>query len=85
MGALDQANSITDLLVRAPLAGFLALTLIALVALFVLLQREKNRHLETVREVVSLTAAISAQWDRQLELQQQIAEELERRPLERAP
>jgi len=85
MGALDQANSITDLLVRAPLAGFLALTLIALVALFILLQREKSAHLSTVREVVALTTAISSQWDRQLELQQQIAEELERRPLERGP
>lgn len=85
MGALDQANSITDLLVRAPLAGFLALTLIALVALFVLLQREKNAHLATVREVVALTTAISSQWDRQIKLQSEIAEELERRPLERGP
>lgn len=85
MGALDQANSITDLLVRAPLAGFLALTLIALVALFVLLQREKNAHLATVREVVALTTAISAQWDRQLEQQARIADELERRPLARGP
>lgn len=73
MGAIDQANSLTDLLVRAPLAGFLALTLIALVALFWMLIREKNAHQSTVREVVALTAAISAQWEKQLDLQEQLA------------
>lgn len=73
MGAIEQANSLTDLLVRAPLAGFLALTLLALVMLFWLLIREKNAHQATVREVVALTAAISAQWEKQLDLQEQLA------------
>lgn len=73
MGAIEQANSLTDLLVRAPLAGFLALTLLALVVLFWLLIREKNAHQATVREVVALTAAISAQWEKQLDLQEQLA------------
>jgi hypothetical protein len=85
MGAIEQANTITDLLLRAPLAGFLALTLIALVAVFVLLLREKASHLSTVREVVALTTAISSQWDRQLDLQERIARDLERLGLSSEP
>ena len=81
MPGLESAATITDLLTRAPLAGFLALTLVALCALFVLLIREKNAHQTTVREVVALTAAISSQWDRQLELQERTTRVLEQQGL----
>lgn len=78
MNTIEQANGITDLLERAPLAGFLALTLIALFALFVLLMREKGSHHSTLREVVTLTTAISSQWERQLEQQEQLLAVLRR-------
>lgn len=75
---LDQANGLADLLTRAPLAGFLALTLLVVGALFGLLMREKSAHQKTIREVVVLTGAISAQWTRQLDLQAQSLAVLER-------
>ena len=64
---IQQAEQIAALLERAPLAGFLALTIVSVVVLFWLLMREKNAHQATVREVVALTTAISAHWERQLE------------------
>lgn len=89
---LDQANGISDLLSREPLAGFLALTLIALVSLFFLLLREKNAHQKTVREVVTLTTALSAQWERQLVVQdklsivlEQLLSRTQRRPTQEVP
>ncbi len=75
---LEQANGITDLLERAPLAGFLALTLLALLALFVLLMREKAAHHSTLREVVTLTSAISSQWEKQLGQQETVNTALRR-------
>ncbi len=60
---IDQANGLTDLLVRAPLAGFLALTLLALLGMFVLYVREKAAHMATLEKVVTLTTAISGQWN----------------------
>lgn len=74
---IEQANGLTDLLARQPLAGFLALTLLAVVALFLLLLREKSAHQATLREVVTLTKAISDQWNRQLEIQQKLSEVLD--------
>jgi len=59
------------------LAGFLALTLLALAMLFVLLLREKAAHQATLREVVTLTTAISAQWTRQLDVQEKLSTVLE--------
>ena len=69
---LDEAEKMAALLERAPLAGFLALTLVALVVLFWLLMREKNAHQTTIREVVELTTAISGQWERQLDIQDRL-------------
>lgn len=74
---LEQANGLADLLSREPLAGFLALTLLAVFALFVLLLREKAAHQATLREVVTLTSAISAQWTRQLDVQERLSAVLE--------
>lgn len=74
---MNQANELTDLLLRAPLAGFLAITIVALVAMFGLLIREKNAHQATVREVVTLTTALSAQWERQLAVQDRLSTVLE--------
>jgi hypothetical protein len=74
---IEQANGISDLLQRQPLAGFLALTLVALAMLFVLLLREKAAHQATLREVVTLTSAISAQWTRQLDVQEKLSTVLE--------
>lgn len=75
---LEQANGLTDLLQRAPLAGFLALTILALMVLFILLMREKNAHHSTLREVVTLMSAISAQWEEQLKLQERLNTVLQR-------
>ena len=47
---LDEAEKMAALLERAPLAGFLALTLVALVVLFWLLMREKNAAIDMVKE-----------------------------------
>jgi len=69
---LDDAEKIAAMLERAPLSGFLALTLVALVVLFWLLMREKNAHQTTIREVVELTTAISGQWERQLNIQERL-------------
>ncbi|MCC6178800.1 MAG: hypothetical protein WAZ94_15310 [Phycisphaerales bacterium] len=69
---LEEAEKIAALLERAPLAGFLALTIVAVVVLFWLLLREKNAHQTTIREVVELTSAISGQWERQLDLQDRL-------------
>jgi hypothetical protein len=70
---LDQANGLTDLLQRAPLAGFLALTLLVVVVLFTMLMREKSAHQDTIREVVKLTATMSEQWNNSLALQEEAA------------
>lgn len=76
--ALDQANGITDLLERAPLAGFLAMTIIAIIALFWLLLREVKAHNATLREVLPLLTAIEKQWEGQLEVMQKLSTLLER-------
>ena len=78
MMPIDQANGLADLLTRAPLAGFLALTLLVVGALFALLMREKAAHQATIREVVVLMGAISTQWTQQLDLQTSIKALLER-------
>lgn len=65
--SFEEIGALSALLERAPLAGFLALTLAAVMVLFLLLMREKNAHQETIREVVALTSAISDQWRRQLD------------------
>jgi hypothetical protein len=88
MSTVEQANGLTDLLVRQPLAGFLALTLIALAAMFLLLLREVRAHNATLREVVALTSAISKQWDSQIQLMAKLSTILDRmtsRPKRRSP
>ena len=83
--SLEQANGLTDLLVRQPLAGFLALTLLAVVTLFFLLLREVRAHNTTLREVVALTAAISKQWDSQLEVMTKLSAVLDHLTREQRP
>lgn len=78
MNTVEHANGLTDLLARQPLAGFLALTLIALAAMFFLLLREVRAHNATLREVVALTSAISKQWDSQLQLMEKLSTILDR-------
>lgn len=88
LSTVEQAGGLADLLERQPLAAFLALTLIALVALFFLLLREMRAHTATLREVVGLTAAISKQWDSQLKLLERVAyvlDSLSRTNRRRAP
>jgi len=82
-GAMEQANGITDLLARQPLAGFLALTILALVAMFFLLLREVRAHNATLREVVALTSAISKQWDSQLKVLEKLSSVLDHLTTER--
>lgn len=82
--ALEQANGITDLLERAPLAGFLSLTVLAIVVLFWLLLREVKAHNATLREVLPLLTAISAQWKQQLDVMGKLSTLLEKLNTDRA-
>ena len=75
---IDQANGLADLLTRAPLAGFLAITLIVIGVLFGLLMREKTQHFNTLRDVLILMKAISDQWTKQLDAQEAVRLLLER-------
>jgi hypothetical protein len=73
---MEVANQIFGLLEKGPLVAVLALALLAGVHLFRLLQAEQKAHLETVKTIVALAGAISAQWNKQLELAERTNEKL---------
>lgn len=66
MDTIDRASRIADLLERQPLAGVVAFSWLALVVVFFLLIREYRAHRATLREVLTLTAAITQRWEAQL-------------------
>lgn len=77
---LTQAQGLADFLERQPLAGFLALTLLALIAVFALFMLEKRAHQRTLREVVTLTTTFAERWNTHQELEARMLAVLERRP-----
>lgn len=76
---LSQAQGLADFLERQPLAGFLALTLLALIAVFALFMFEKRAHQKTLREVVTLMTTFAERWNTHQELEARMIEALERR------
>ena len=78
LSTLQQAQGLTDLLERQPLAGFLALLILTVIALFSLLMLEKRAHQRTLREVVGLTTTFAGQWNKHLELEARMLARLER-------
>lgn len=69
-----RAQWLADFLERSPQTGYLALTILALLSVFVLLMLEKRAHQKTLREVVGLMTAFSKQWDRSLDLEERRVE-----------
>lgn len=72
-GLSDQVKSWQEIFGGGPIAAFLGLMIVALVAVFGLyirsngkLQREQTSHLETVRTVTQLTGAMERTWAEQL-------------------
>lgn len=73
LGLSDQVKSWQEIFGGGPLAAFLGLMIVALVAIFGLyirangkLQAEQRDHLETVRTVTALTGAMERTWAEQL-------------------
>lgn len=75
-----RAQWLADFLERQPLAGFLALTILALLGVFVLLMLEMRGHRKTLGGVVELTTTFAKQWDRHLDLEERMIEH-ERSPM----
>jgi len=72
-----RAQWLANFLEKQPLAGFLALTILALIVLFILYVREKGAHQTTLREMLPLMTTFSGQWNRHLELQERMADRLD--------
>lgn len=71
-GTISRAQTLADLLERQPLAGFLALTLIALVVVAGLLLFEYRSHQKTLREVVALMTTFGSSWNRHQDLEEEM-------------
>lgn len=69
-GTISRVQTLADLLERQPLAGFLALTIFALVIVAGLFIREKSQHQKTLREVVALMTTFANKWDRHQDLEE---------------
>ena len=82
---LDQAQGLTNLLEKQPLAGFLALTILALIVIFTLYVREKSSHQRTLREVLPLMTTFTAQWNRHQDLEQAMVTRLTPTPAPALP
>lgn len=72
-----RAQWLADFLERQPLAGFLALTILALLFVAGLFLLEKRAHQKTLREMLPLLTTFSGQWNRHLELQERMADRLD--------
>ena len=76
---IQNASSLAELLEQKPLAGFLALSIIAIVVLFGLLVWSWRSNGSTLREVVTLMTNFSNGWNKHLELEERMVELDEKR------
>lgn len=74
-----RAEWLANFLEKQPLAGFLALTILALIIMFVLYVRSERAHQATLREMLPLLTTFSGQWNAHLELQNRMADRLDLR------